>query len=217
MSAPEGQRVCEFLQEAASPAEVVYALEALVAAKKTGKLGRLRRLFREHATDLQKIELLSRWAFSEPYQVGSVPSPVIVRHVMYNDCAADENWLEHGGAASAEPLGCVTDPNVPCTCVRWLREHQASTDTATDRLVGHLYDMRCALVHEAWRVEMVAPWSPDADRIGHYHSTVSDCYPCDSTDPNVVRSYEAGISLERFKEIALAIAQEYRAATAGER
>ena len=74
--------------------------------------------------------------------------------------------------------------------------------------------MRCALVHEAWRVEMVAPLSPDARRFGHYHSTVLDCYPCDSTDPDIVRSYEAGISLERLIEIAVGVAQDYWAANA---
>ena len=128
-------RVREFLHRATSPAEVIYALEALVAAKKKGKLRRLQRLIREHAAETQKIELLSRWAFSEPYRVGGAPSPVIVRHVMYSNCAVDAGWLECDGTASAERLGCGTDPNVPCTCVRWLREHPEVTDRALNTLV----------------------------------------------------------------------------------
>jgi hypothetical protein len=190
-------RVRDFLQRSTSPAEVIYALEALVAAGKKGKLPLLRRLFREHACDEQKVELLSRWAFSDPYRKGAGPSLPILRHVMYMACAQDQVWLRESEWESAYPWYCSTDPIVPCGCVRWLRENPAATDEALDTLVGHLYDMRSALVRNAWRAEMVAKWSPDADWWGYYHSTVLDCYPCDRRDPDIVRSYEAGISLER--------------------
>jgi len=198
-----------FLRRATLPTEVFFFVESLVAAKQWGKCNLVKKLFRDHATREDKIELAAGWAFTEPYKFGSaVPLPV--RHVMYADCRADMDWIRENWGDD-DSFGCSTGVKglaSPCPCERWLREKEVpEVDRALDAVVGHLCDMRHSLVHESWPVFMITEPAPP-DSLG---SSMLDCYPCEG-DLASFRTYESGITLGRFRAIAVATARSYLSA-----
>jgi hypothetical protein len=194
-----------FLRRASSPFDVFFFVEALVAAKQWGKCDLVKKLFRDHATDEDKIELTTGWAFTGPYTFGSA-IPLPVRHVMYSDSRADVAWILENLGDDHEPFSCSTGVRglaSLCPCGQWLRERPAEIDRALDAVIGHLCDMRHSLVHESWPVFMVA--EPAA--APSFGSTVVDCYPCDRNNPEIFRTYEAGISFDRFRAIGVTTAR----------
>src|SRR5262245_60784532 len=96
-----------FLSRAASPFEVFFFMGALVAAKKENKCALIVKLFQDHASHEDRIEMAAGWAFSEPFQFGTARTPV--RHVMHADCLGDTAWLTENGIDPKDllgPLGC---------------------------------------------------------------------------------------------------------------
>jgi hypothetical protein len=197
-----------YLRRAASPFDVFFFVEALVAAKQRRKCDLVTKLFRDHASPEDKIELAEGWAFSDPYRFGSGGTP-IVRHAMHADCFADTRWVQDN-AVTPEPQGCWAGPHTNCPCVKWLREKPGDVDRVLGIVVGHLCDMRHGLVHESWPTAMVAEYDASAAAASAtYSSTVLDIYPCDPHDPDRFRSYESGVSFDRFKAIATATARNH--------
>jgi len=196
-----------FVRRATAPAEVFFFAESLVAAKQHPKCARVKKLFRDHATTEDKIELLAAWAFTDPYRFGT-EAPFAARHVMYADCIVDTDWITENWGEEDGYLGCSTavrNLGSLCPCERWLREKPAAIDKALDVLIGHLCDMRHSLVHESWPVFMVTdPLPPESSG-----SSMRDCYPCAPEDLDIFRSYESGITFERFKTIAAATVRNH--------
>ena len=192
------------LRRAASPFDVFFFIESLIAAKKHKKCRRVIALFNRCARAEHKVELVAGWSFTKPYRFGS-PVPRPLRHVMFDDCSADTVWWSNNVGFPPDPLGCTTGlGTVLCPCVQWIRDRPAALDRALAQVIGHLCDMRHSLVHESWPLFMVAEHVPGADG-----STMLDMYPCDPDDHDIFRTYEAGISFERFRAISVATALNY--------
>jgi hypothetical protein len=188
-----------FVRRAKSPSEVFFFAEALVAAKRRNKCDRLVGLISDHASSDDKVELVAGWAFTDPYPFGSARGPV--HHVSYQHCVADKDWLDLQGFSTTDPdpFDCSAGIGSHCPCIAWLRENRGRLNEFVERVVRHLCDMRHSLVHESWPVLMVADDVPGSDG-----GSVLDCYPCDPHDENMFRTYESGITLDRFKSITLA-------------
>ena len=98
-----------FLRRASSPFDVFFFVELV------------KKLFRDHATDEDKIELTTGWAFTGPYTFGSA-IPLPVRHVMYSDSRADVAWILENIGDDHEPFSCSTGVRglaSLCPCGRW--------------------------------------------------------------------------------------------------
>ena len=221
MTATDANRICaampkldefrltsalRYLRRAVTPFDVFFFVESVAAGKEPDKRARVISLYRDHAAPGDKIELAGCWAFTAPFRFGSALAP-IVRHVMHDDCFADTAWVRDR-AVTSEPLGCFTGPNTHCPCVRWLSERPDRVNAAVEIVIGHLCAMRHSLVHESWPVLMVAEYDPNAAS-PTYSSVALDVYPCDRDDPELYRSYETGISFDRFRAISIAAARNH--------
>jgi hypothetical protein len=120
---------------------------------------------------------------------------------MYDSCVADSTWWAENMGGSPSVLGCSATDDV-CPCVVWLRHHADRADEAVEAVIRHLCDMRHSMVHESWPVFMVAEGGSG------FPSSIRDLYPC-GFDPEMFRSYESGITLDRFKAIVITTARNY--------
>jgi hypothetical protein len=188
------------MRRARTPFDVYFCAESFAAATVEGKCAKMTQLFVQRLATNDKIELLASWAFSDQYRFDSSRGPV--RHVMHSDCASDTAWLEDNiGRPTCPDDSCSVGLNSGCPCVGWIRDHPAAVDPSLETLVSHLCDMRNSMVHESWPVFMVAelidvPGLPPADA-----ASMLDCYPSNRNDPEQFRTYETGITLDRFKVI----------------
>jgi len=196
-----------YLRRAKTPFDVFFFVESLVAAKQDQKCRRVTNFFRAHASLDDKIELAAGWAFTDPFHFGSPPTPPVVRHVMHSDCFADATWVRDN-AATQDQMGCFAGPHSTCVCVEWLRQKPGEVDRVLGTVIGHLCDMRHSLVHESWPVLMVSEYAVGVAS-PTYSSVMLDIYPCDRADPVIFRTYETGMSFDRFKEISTAAARNH--------
>ena len=196
-----------FLLKNPEPLSSLFFLEALVASKKDAKAQKLKTLFRMHASQEEKIELVDNFCFSKHYQFGNQREEV--RHVLYADFEQDTVWknlnmpdpnsfVQYCSAGGRAPI---------CFCRDWLNEHQSKIDRFLDEVVGKLYEMRCAVVHESFPVLFVSDYSKQEKKMG-INSTLVDVYPV-GKNLDEFCSYESSINGERFNEITRNVAKRY--------
>jgi len=177
----------------------LFVLESLVAAKRNNKLKRVKKLFRDDLVLEDKISLLGGFIFSNKYEFRKLDQKEErkMRHVMFNDFNQDINF-EKGVYINKENY-CSSSEHPICRCVDWLKENNAKVNEYIDTLIDYLYEMRHAIVHEAFPVFCLPDYS-EKNTAGSFSASIIDCYPV-SSNKKYFRSYEVGIDPEDFFRI----------------
>jgi len=188
------------------PLTWIFFLESLVALKQKGKSHKLQKLFVGYADEAEKIELLDGFLFSRRYRFGTKGKRV-VRHVMFRGFLSDEKWKSENFDPSWNSWRGYCSGGTPspiCFCVDWIKSQKHLINKYLRVLIGHLYEMRCAVVHEAFPVVFF----PDLFLAPHIQSTMRDAYPI-GHGLSWFRSYESSIRPNRFIEILRNVAKCY--------
>lgn len=184
----------------------IFFLEALTSAMPGSKSEKLQQLFVKNSSEQEKKDLVDGYLFSDPYSFGEGSG--ITRHVLFSDFNADVNWIESNLDTSwTEWQRCCSAGNSSiCFCLKWLEENLSNLDLYVARVVEKLYEMRCAVVHEAFPVVFL-PEYKDFDNAGMVGtSTIVDAFPLRN---GLFISYECSLHPNRIQEIMTAIARQF--------
>ncbi len=177
---------------------ILFILESLVAAKEKKKLKKVQKFLRESLDLENKISLLENFIFSEKYEFKKGPKHP-PRHIMFEDFDNDESFKKSHYIQNEKIEFCSGSKAPICYCVEWLRKNPKKIDDYLDTLIGHLYDMRHAIVHESFPVLGLPDYS-EKYTAGSFSASLVDAYPV-SDDKKYFRSYEVYIDPDKFFEI----------------
>jgi len=188
-----------FIDQDRDALRVLFFLESLVAIKQRDKSRQLKELFVDHAEEEEKIDLVDGFFFSRPFKFDNTRGEV--RHTVFDDFSQDKTWISKNIDPSSVnwKKDCSSGQAPSCYCIQWLKDHLISIDTYVRSVVGHLYEMRCAVVHEAFPVIFFEPNRTDS---------ALDVHPI-GPKPDDFISHEVTIKPERFFEIGRNVARRY--------
>lgn len=129
----------------------IFAVEAITPGGEKKK--KFVRFFTQTLTTDDKKFLLKSYVFSEPVLLGTTISSL--NHVMYKACSGDAKFQPSGTSNNVE---CSPTKLSNCCCSAWLDGRgRGQLDNFLRDILGKLYAMRCAVVHDAAPVFFVAP------------------------------------------------------------
>lgn len=160
---------------------------------------RLIQYLRQCLTREEKLLLLNSLVFSA---VASKTVPMrmgTVRHVMYRgmlkECVSDEFEHFREEWCSAQE----SSENIHCNCIRWLAgKNEKVLNYYLRQLSGHLYRMRCSIVHEGI-APIISHTEEKPANVAMWGMTVSDVY-FDSMRSKHYH-YNSAISRKKLEEI----------------
>ncbi|XOB46313.1 MAG: hypothetical protein ACKKMV_02590 [Candidatus Nealsonbacteria bacterium] len=183
----------------------LFLLESLIAAKEKNKLKKIQKLSRDNLDFGDKISLLAGFIFSRKYTFRK-DEIYPLRHIMFEDFNKDTNFKNKNYIT--RKIDYCSGSNTPlCYCADWLKESQNRIDTYLDTLIKYFYEMRHAVVHEAFPVFGLPNYSKKYTA-GVSHSSLLDAYPI-SKDKKYFRSYEVYINPDDFFRIMKSCIKNY--------
>ncbi|MFH1347145.1 MAG: hypothetical protein ABIH22_00460 [Candidatus Margulisiibacteriota bacterium] len=171
----------------------LFVLESLCSAKENNKTRKVQGLLRENIEFEDKISLLGGFMFSRKYEFRR-ESIHPLRHIMFGDFDKDERYKKENYIT--EVKYCNAPPSSMCHCVNWIRKNPSCTDRCLDTLISYLYEMRHAVVHEAFPVFGLPDYS-EKNTGGFDSASLLDTYPV-SKDKKYFRGYESYIDPDIF-------------------
>lgn len=179
----------------------IFFLESLIAIDQPEKCKKLTNLFCNFTNFEEKVNLIDRFLFSEPFNLGQKKG--IHRHVQFSDFVKDEEWIKEKIDSSwINWKEYCSSGNTPlCFCMEWLKSHKdkGRINCYLEKIIEYLYDMRCAVVHEAFPVNFLAV---------NEKTSLVDSYPSRKHKKRFV-SYNVYMSPDSFFKITRNVAKRY--------
>jgi len=152
---------------------VIFAIEG-VAPPDLGNRERLVRFVVKYLDRTDKQTLLHGYLFTPKYPLGGKRGKE--RHLMFEDAMADTEFRKQE-LQPQEPEYCSTGQHPGCFCSRWL---SSQNDTVLDGFAAQfgqkLYEMRCAVVHDATPVIFGEARDPKPQDAAVWSFTLWDAY-----------------------------------------
>ena len=124
----------------------VFAIEGIAPAG-LGNQERITRFLVRYLNRDEKMILLHGYLFTAEYSLGG--GPAHQRHLMFSRAVADNDFRRRN-FYEEEPRYCTMGLHSLCFCSLWLREQAGPIVDDLARVFGErLYQMRCAVVHDA--------------------------------------------------------------------
>lgn len=191
-----------FIENKSDILTFIFFLESLTATAEGSKSKKLQKVFVKHATKKDKMDLVTGYLFSKPYVFGK--KKTINRHSMFKDFEQDIKWQKNNMIPEWTDWKkfCSAGNSPLCFCNKWLLDNPYKIDQYTCKIIKRLYEMRCAVVHDAFPVTFV-PEYKDFDSVGMTGtSTIVDAFPLKN---GKFVSYECSLRPSRVQKIFISV------------
>ncbi|GAC1702744.1 MAG: hypothetical protein NVS9B4_08800 [Candidatus Acidiferrum sp.] len=124
----------------------IFAIEGIASGDMQNKK-RLERFLVKYLVTEEKLRLLNGYLFTSVHLLGKERQHE--RHIMFQAAVADRDFRSRNYRVE-DPEYCTTTPYGACFCSPWLRDQaEPILDKCVAEFSKKLYQMRCAVVHDA--------------------------------------------------------------------